>query len=62
MSLDFADNYADLGETPFKKNCVSFKGFQKPSYVIVFLFSVFRVCAIIREFSDNDSNGKENIT
>ena len=62
MSLDFADNYVHLEQTPFKKNCVSFKGFQKTSYVIVFLFSVFRVCAIIREFSDNDSNGKENIT
>ena len=62
MSLDFVDNKVDLGKTTFKKNCGSFKGFEKTSYVIVFLFSVFRVCAIIREFSDNDSNGKESIT
>ena len=62
MLLDFADNLGHLGETPFKENCGSFKGFQKTSYVIVFLFSVFGVCAIIRELSDNDSNGKENIT
>ena len=49
-------------ETPFTKNCGSITGFQKTSYVIVFLFSVFMVCAIIREFSDNDRDGKENIT
>ena len=36
--IRFTDNSAHFGETPFKKNCGSFTGFQETSYVIVFLF------------------------